>query len=956
MTQIRVFVLLVTAMSSALFAPTLAQTCSLPSFSQTAVYPVGADIRSVAVADFDGDGGPDLAVANADSSSVTVVVKAGRAEPAIINTYTVGTFPLGVATGDFTGDGKIDIVSANNSASSISLLRNNGSGGFVPASTFNAGAGPVDLAVGDFNNNGTLDVAVVVANGVSILLGNGQGGFSAPTLIPGWSANKIIAADFNNDGKLDLATAGSTINQIRLGNGAGQFASASCTLNSSSGLAAGDVNKDGKLDLVVANFLSGQIQVYLGNGTGCVGSSTTIDVLNAGRPRFVAVGDLNKDGNPDIVGGATVLLGNGTGAFGPPFAFGMGSLGADPGANTVMADFNGDSNLDIASASNGTAGILFGDGAGGFQFAVGPDGRGAYGIAQGDLNNDGKVDVAAMSSGNFVVMLGDGTGNLGTPSIVPMPNTSSFVGPVIADFNGDTKLDVAVVDATHNGPGGRPRFHVALGNGLGGFGSTLSTSFDADDPFAVTGGDLNGDGKVDLVTVNRGGGNNLEGTISIGLSDGAGQFTIQPIVSVRTPSNPVGVAFADFNNDGKMDLAVPGGFGFSIVLGNGAGQFAPRVHFTTANSSSIRAADFNGDGKVDLAMVSEEINGKTSVVLGDGMGNFTAPLQFNLGGFPSDLIVADFNFDGKQDLAVSIARQEPFPSPHRSNIVVLFGDGNGGFGSPVTFPADRSASRLITADLNGDAKPDLITANQVVNNLTVALNTCTGSPPPPPPTTSTISGAVTDGNGQGIGEVTMILVSDVAAPQIVFTNQSGNYVFTYTADLSHNLKVTPSKSGYSFNPQALAFVSTGTISGDKSASFTGTPSATPPAGQMPILLTVENSQHALALDSVTWASEPFAITNTHNFSADERTRLSLFAVNVELGTGETSSVIEAEAEAPNGQIFPLTVEFFGPVPNFGWLKQVVVKLPTEIANSSEIRVSLKVRGTAGNKVIVKLKT
>jgi hypothetical protein len=82
----------------------------------------------------------------------------------------------------------------------------------------------------------------------------------------------------------------------------------------------------------------------------------------------------------------------------------------------------------------------------------------------------------------------------------------------------------------------------------------------------------------------------------------------------------------------------------------------------------------------------------------------------------------------------------------------------------------------------------------------------------------------------------------------------------------------------------------------------------------------------------------------------------LFAVNVDLGVGETSSVIEAEAEDLNGQIFPLTLEFFGSVPNFGWLKQVVVKLPNEIADRSEIRVSLKVRGTAGNKVIVKLKT
>ena len=956
MNQICVLVLLPATLFSVLCVSIFAQTCSLPSFTQAPVYPVGSDIRSVAVADFDGDGSPDLAVANADLSSVTVLLKIGKGEPAIINTYAVGEFPLSVATGDFTGDGKPDIISASNSSGTISLLSNNGSGGFVAAGTFNTGSGGVDLAVGDFNNNGTLDVAVARSFALSILLGDGQGGFSGPTSFQA-SAHKIIAADFNNDGKLDLATAGGgNPTQIRLGNGAGQFGAPSCGVQSSSGLAAGDVNSDGKLDLVLASVLTGQIQIYMGDGAGCFGEATSIDVLNAGRPRFVALGDLNKDGKLDIVAGATVLLNTGSGAFGPPFAFGMGSLGADPGANTVIADFNGDSNLDIASASTGSAGILFGDGAGGFRFAAGPAGRGAHGFAQADLNSDGKLDFVVMSNGNFVVMLGDGTGNLSPPSIVAVPG-QSFVSPVIADFNNDTKLDVAVVDNSHTGPGGLPRFHVVLGNGLGGFGSTISTSFDDLSPSSAAGGDLNGDGKIDLVTVNRSGGNNNEGSISIGLSDGAGHFTMQPNVSVPTAVNPIGVAFADFNKDGKTDLAVPSGFGFSILLGNGTGGFAPRTHITTSNSSSIRTADLNGDGNADLVMVSEEVNGKTSVVLGNGMGGFTAPVQFNLGHFPSDLTLADFNNDGKPDLAVAISRQEPFPN-QSSNIAVLLGDGAGGFGQSVTIAAERGASRIISADLNSDGRPDLITANQLVNNLTVAVNTCAGSTPTPTPTPTpafTISGTVADGNGQGIADVTMILESDVAEAQIVFTNQSGNYTFTYAGGLSHTLKVTPSKSGFAFNPQAIAFVSSTSVSGDKTASFTGVPSATPPLGQIPILLTRENSQRALALDSVTLMSEPFPITNVHNFSTDQRTRVSLFAVNVDLAASETSSVIEAQAENSVGQVFPLTVEYFGSVPNFGWLKQVVVKLPNEVANSVEIRVSLKVRGTLGNTVIVKVK-
>ncbi len=206
------------------------------------------------------------------------------------------------------------------------------------------------------------------------------------------------------------------------------------------------------------------------------------------------------------------------------------------------------------------------------------------------------------------------------------------------------------------------------------------------------------------------------------------------------------------------------------------------------------------------------------------LGGFTAPLQFSLGVFPSDIAVADFNNDNKLDLAVSISLQEPAPGPGKikhygaarrwqAAFLVLL---------PSSQPteAHRALLRPILTAIPGriSSRP-----TEKVNNLTVAPNTCPGSPPPPP-TSFTISGAVTNGSGQGIADVTMILESDVAEPQIVFTNQSGNYTFTYAANLSHNLKVTPSKSGFSFSPLAIVFTSSSSVSGDKTASFTGTPS------------------------------------------------------------------------------------------------------------------------------------
>jgi hypothetical protein len=214
---------------------------------------------------------------------------------------------------------------------------------------------------------------------------------------------------------------------------------------------------------------------------------------------------------------------------------------------------------------------------------------------------------------------------------------------------------------------------------------------------------------------------------------------------------------------------------------------------------------------------------------------------------------------------------------------------------------------------------------------------------------------VTDGGGAGIANATVVLLSDAAGTQIALTDQSGNYALNYADGVSHSIQITPSKEGFIFNPLTMIFISSSSVSGNKTASFVGTQLSIPLPIHMPILLTQENSLRALAFDSATMMIEPFGVTNIHNFSTDQRTRITLFAVNIELAPGETSSIIEAQAEDSLGQVVPLTVEYFGPVPNQSWLKQVVVKLPDQIANSVEVRVSLKVRGTAGNKVVVKVK-
>lgn len=223
------------------------------------------------------------------------------------------------------------------------------------------------------------------------------------------------------------------------------------------------------------------------------------------------------------------------------------------------------------------------------------------------------------------------------------------------------------------------------------------------------------------------------------------------------------------------------------------------------------------------------------------------------------------------------------------------------------------------------------------------------------PTTFTVTGTVKDTTGAAMSGTMVILISDVTGTQFTFTDQSGNYALTYLGGMSHNLRIMPSKSGFIFNPLLIIFTGSGTISGDKTISFEGTPiPIVLSVVQPPILLTQENSLRALALDSVTWTSDPFGIAGINNFSTDQRTRVSLFVVNLELNQGEPISVITAQAETSGGQIFPLTVEYFGAVPNFSWLKQVVVKLPTEIATGADVKVTLKNHDTAGNTVNLKV--
>jgi len=123
-----------------------------------------------------------------------------------------------------------------------------------------------------------------------------------------------------------------------------------------------------------------------------------------------------------------------------------------------------------------------------------------------------------------------------------------------------------------------------------------------------------------------------------------------------------------------------------------------------------------------------------------------------------------------------------------------------------------------------------------------------------------------------------------------------------------------------------------------------------------LLLTEEGSNHVSALDSVTFMRAPFPLVTTRNFSADQQTRIALFAVNAGLMTNESMTSVTAQAEDSQQRIFPLTVEYVGQVPDSRWLTQVNVKLPRELINAGDVWISISLRGAVSNKALLRLQS
>ena len=666
------------------FVPAYSQT---PQFSFFARHDILAAIANdapslvaVGVADFNGDGIPDMALADA-GGDMRVMLGTGNL------TYTTtlyGAPGLGqletIVIGDFNNDGHPDIA-VGGFLSGVGVYINNGDGTFAGPTTYATGVTAFGLATADVDNDGNLDL---VGQGF-ILLGLGNGTFetSAP----------LVRPTQRPAGKLRAGTAPTATSVI------------------GGPVALADLTGDGNIDVAYVGDDGGGVQVLLGNGNGTFRAPPRGSTCSFAGYQ-VAIGDFNNDGIPDLAftgdGQVGVCLGNGKGTFGEARMFSISSN--FPGQSIVAYDLNGDGNLDIAFVDLNRGGegdtalaspmaVLYGNGKGEFKTAVVYEVIFPFGITAGDLNGDGVSDLIVVGGEEtdplIFAFLGTSSGKLQAAQDfnagVTAPEAFAF-----GDFNGDGNLDLAVTGSQSN------KVSILLGNGTGGFspGATFDTG---PSPIGVVAGDFNGDGNLDLAVVNN-------GLDNVSILLGSGDGTFGTAVDFGAGQSPLYVVAGDFNGDGKLDLAVTNSAGnnVSILLGNGDGTFGQPTNFATGVQPEFLAAgDLNGDGKLDLAVgnVAEGFGvGSVSVLFGKGNGTFQPAVSLATNAFEAaGIAIADFNGDSKPDIVVA-----NFGS---ATVSVFLGNGAGSFHSAISSPVDSVFASgpwvLAPGDFNGSGKMGL---------------------------------------------------------------------------------------------------------------------------------------------------------------------------------------------------------------------------------------------------------
>ncbi len=943
-----------------------------PSFAAQQTFATGAGPESVRSADLNGDGKPDLIVVNESDDTVSVLLNTtapGASTPTFgaQHTFATGAIPVSVTVTDVNGDGLPDLIVANNTDGTVSVLLNTTTPGattptFATQHAFTTGSHPVLVTTADVNGDGKPDLIVANQNDntVSVLLNTTVPPAATPsfgtqhTFATGTSPSWVTAADINGDGKPDLIVANLNSNTVSVllnttapgaatpGFVAQQtFAVGNFPLS----VTAADVNGDGKPDLIAANGSDNTVSVLL-NTT--VPGATTASFASQQAfavgpfPISVTAADVNGDGKPDLIvanpsldqsGNTVSVLLNTTapGATIPSFATQQTFFTGAAPVDVTAADLNGDGKPDLIVAnSNGTTvSVLLNTTPAPTttfdtnSFATAQTfgtGNSPAGSTAADVNGDGKPDliVANESSNTVSVLLNTTASGATTPSFGTQNTFTTGTAPgfvTAADLNGDGKPDLIVANLSSSS------VSVLLNTTATGATTPTFSGLQfatGDTPHSVVAADLNGDGKPDLIVANSG-----SNTVSVLFNTTAPgaltpSFAAQQTFTVG--NNPNSVTAADVNGDGKLDVIAANGGAIDntvSVLRNtttpGAltPSFATQQTFGTGSTPLyVTAADLNGDGKPDLIVANWRGN-NISVLLNTsapGATTLTFAAHQDFGNFdaPQAIAVADLDGDGRPDLIVA-----------NSGVSVLLnttapGATTPSFGAQHDFDPAGQALWVTAADLNGDGQTDLIAPDININKVAVLLNalytaTASGSPAtgtihyPAPTATATITATPTSS-----ATATATLTATATATATNTTTATSTATPTATSTVTATATSTATSTATATATPTIT--ATATLSATPTATMTATRTvtATPTATATPttIIVTTTNDPSTAGQcglrDAITAANDQAVVNGCGKGSGNNDT--IVFAPGV---TG-TIALTSALPTIVNGEMLTIT--------------------------------------------------
>ncbi|OFY62038.1 MAG: hypothetical protein A2Y71_04960, partial [Bacteroidetes bacterium RBG_13_42_15] len=828
-----------TAYSSTPFIVTLTNPKNIDSesFNAKVDFPAGANPENIAIGDIDGDGKSDLIITDINNGIVSVYrntsirgfVTTGSFSAKV--DFVTGSMPKSVCIGDIDGDGKPDIVVANSDDNTVSVFRNLStpgsvnSGSFNTRVDFNTGTNPSDVAIGDIDGDGKSDIIVTnySSNSVSILRNISSPGYiTADSFVPkvdfttGSAPQCVITGDIDGDTKPDLAITRSSDSSISLFRNIsipGSITSGSfdarvdltAGMNPTS-IAFGDIDLDGKPEISVVNSGANTVSVFINNSTpGSItpGSLTPHVEFAAGvMPKSIAIGDINGDIKPDLA-----IVNN--------------------SGNSVSVLMNTSTPGSITTSSFASK----------VDFSTG---TGPLDIVIGDIDGDGKSDLSVIDNGgSSVSVIRNRISEPYPPVITSFTPASGPVGITltITGTNFDTtpannfvwfgavKATVTTASATEltvTVPTGATYKPISVTvNGLTAysakpfniiFSSTriidatiLESKVDfptATEPWAVTTGDIDGDGKQDLIISNQG-----SNTISIfrNTSTSGSIFgsSLESKVDLTAGMYPKGIAVGDIDGNGKPDIIVANYASNSVsVFRNtstpgsiGAGSFAARVDFPTGtNPYSVAIGDIDGDGRPDIS-VTNDVSNSVSVLINNCIsgsvdaGSFAAKVDFTTGTNPRVVVIGDIDMDGKPDLITGSYNDHTFSVFRNTSTPGSFGSGS--FAAKVDFSSATSSYAAAFGDIDGDDKPDLIFSSINDNTISIYRNT-------------SIPGSITAGSFADRTDFTTgaypshISIGDLDGddkPDIVVTNLYSNTLSLYRNTSTSGTITTSSLAG-----------------------------------------------------------------------------------------------------------------------------------------------------------------